>query len=466
MIDVTVRDLLLIPALGDVPESQLQWFIDESDHYVLQEGESLGKEGEDITGTHIIVYGHLEFYRTQNNAKLVVAELVKGAITGTLPFSRAKVNIGSGICREETQIMTFPKAKLRHMIALHYELTQALVIVMTSRVREFTELEQQNEKMMALGKLSAGLAHELNNPASAIVRGAATLKKHLEIEPESFKRLISIRMAAEEIDYVNNKLTVALHSKDRPILTMMQRSDLEDDVTDWLESNDANQCADMAENFVEFGFEVNELDQIRSRISGIDLTPVLTWMNNTITTQRMVTDIQDASKRIADLIGSVKNYTHMDRGRSKEYLDIHTGIRNTLTMLNYKIKKANITLIEDFDQTIPPVNAMVGELNQVWTNLIDNATDALESQPDSKLTIRTRQEMNFVKIFIIDNGPGIPTEIKTRIFDPFFTTKDIGKGTGLGLDVVNRIVKQHNGSITVHSEPSNTEFLVCFPIHG
>ena len=135
-------------------------------------------------------------------------------------------------------------------------------------------------------------------------------------------------------------------------------------------------------------------------------------------------------------------------------------------MLNYKIKKANITLIEDFDQTIPPVNAMVGELNQVWTNLIDNATDALESCPDSKLTIRTRQEMNFVKIFIIDNGPGIPTEIKTRIFDPFFTTKDIGKGTGLGLDVVNRIVKQHNGSITVHSEPGNTEFLVCFPIHG
>jgi signal transduction histidine kinase len=466
MIEVKIQDLLSISSLRDVPESQLQWFINESKHFVLQQGEFLGKEGEDLAGTHVVIYGHLELYRIQNNSKLVVADLVKGTITGTLPFSRAKVMVANVVCREESQVMTFPKEKLRDMISLHYELTQALVIVMTSRVREFTELEQQNEKMMALGKLSAGLAHELNNPAAAIVRGAATLKSHLQLEPESFKRLISIKMSGEEIDFVNEKMFAALRKQERPALTMMQRSDQEDDVTDWLEDNGANECVDMAENFVEFGLGVGELDQIRSRIASTDLAPVLTWINNNFTTERMVADIQEASKRIADLIGSVKNFTHMDRGSNKEYVDIHTGIRNTLTMLNYKIKKANVTLVEDFDETIPHINAMVGELNQVWTNLIDNATDALESQSAAQLTIRTRHEKDFVKIYIIDNGPGIPPEIKSRIFDPFFTTKAIGKGTGLGLDVVTRIVKQHHGNITVHSEPGHTEFCVCFPING
>ena len=156
----------------------------------------------------------------------------------------------------------------------------------------------------------------------------------------------------------------------------------------------------------------------------------------------------------------------MDRGSDKELVDIHSGIRNTLVMLNYKIKKAGVTLIEEYDESLPPINAMVGELNQVWTNLIDNATDALESQPDPKLTIHTYREKEFVKVAITDNGPGVPPEIRSRIFDPFFTTKSIGKGTGLGLDVVSRIVKQHHGSITLMSEPAKTEFLVCFPING
>ena len=156
----------------------------------------------------------------------------------------------------------------------------------------------------------------------------------------------------------------------------------------------------------------------------------------------------------------------MDRGGDKEVVDIRVGIRNTLVLLNHKIKRANIEVVEDFDESLPPINAMVGELNQVWTNLIDNASDALESQKGAKLIIRTRLDHEFAKVSIIDNGPGIPKDIKSKIFDPFFTTKEIGKGTGLGLDVVTRIVKQHRGSVTVTSDPGHTEFLVCFPING
>lgn len=223
---------------------------------------------------------------------------------------------------------------------------------------------------------------------------------------------------------------------------------------------------DMAENFVEFGFTADVLDGIKKHIPSAHIAPILRWINNNFTTERMVADMQDASKRIGDLISSVKNFTHMDRGGDKEVIDIRVGIRNTLVLLNHKIKRANIEVVEDFDESLPPINAMVGELNQVWTNLIDNASDALESQKGAKLIIRTRLDHEFAKVSIIDNGPGIPKDIKSKIFDPFFTTKEIGKGTGLGLDVVTRIVKQHRGSVTVTSEPGHTEFLVCFPING
>ena len=156
----------------------------------------------------------------------------------------------------------------------------------------------------------------------------------------------------------------------------------------------------------------------------------------------------------------------MDRGADKQYADIHIGIRNTLTMLGYRKKKGNITLVEDFDFTLPPVKALIGELNQVWTNLLDNAFDAMDQNGKGTLTIKTEKDKEFVRVSIIDDGPGIPEEIRSRVFDPFFTTKEMGKGTGMGLEVVQRIVNQHRGSITVKSEPGHTEFIVCFPING
>jgi signal transduction histidine kinase len=463
---IQIEDLQSIEVLKNVPEDQLQWLIDESVHYVLGQDELLASPGDPVTGTHFILSGKIELYRLQNNQKLLLAELVKGSITGILPFSRAKSAAAYLQCVMPTQIMTFPIEKLREMIRLHFELTQVLVHVMTSRVKEFTELEQQNEKMMALGKLSAGLAHELNNPAAAIVRGSASLKNHLQSQPESFKKLISVRMEESEVDLVNEKMFAAIRNKERPILSMMQRTEMEDDITYWLEDANVVDSLDMAENFVEFGFNTEVLDEIKAHIPAAHLGPILGWINNNFTTERMVADMQEASKRIGDLISSVKTFTHMDRGGDKEYIDIRSGIRNTLTLLNHKLKKANIEVVEDFDETVPPIHAMVGELNQVWTNLIDNASDALEGQNDARLTIKTWRDHEFVKAAIIDNGPGIPKEIKSKIFDPFFTTKAIGKGTGLGLDVVIRIVKQHHGSVSATSEPGRTEFLVCFPING
>lgn len=466
MKDITVKDLQAIEVFKDVPESQLQWMIDRSQHYEIQEGELMTRPGEPISGTHIIFSGRIELYRVQNNAKHVISQLLPGAVTGILPFSRGKVGIAYGVCLETTQLMTFPKELLKELIISHYELTQALVIVMTSRVREFTELEQQNEKMMALGKLSAGLAHELNNPAAAIVRSSASLKQHLLMQPDSFRSLLSIHLSDNEIDLINGKMVSLLSNVNRPVLSMMKRSEKEDEILDWLDVHQIEGCDDIADNLVEFGVGEDDLEELKSKINQKDLSPVLTWINNSLTTERMVADIQEASKRIAELVGSVKTFTHMDRGGEREVVDIHIGIRNTLIMLNYKLKKGNIKVTEDFDLTLPPVKAMVGELNQVWTNLIDNAIDALENQTAAELTIITRRDKEFVKVTICDNGPGVPAEIRSKVFDPFFTTKSVGKGTGLGLDVVSRIVKQHNGTVTLHSQPGRTEFLVCFPFNG
>ena len=183
-------------------------------------------------------------------------------------------------------------------------------------------------------------------------------------------------------------------------------------------------------------------------------------------TERMVQDIGESARRIAELVTSVKTYTHMDQGQEKQYADIRIGIKNTFQMMIYKIKKGNITVVKEFDETLPPVKAMIGELNQVWTNLIDNALDAMEANGKGTLTIKTERDKEFVQVSIIDDGPGIPEEIRSRIFEPFFTTKEMGKGTGLGLEVVQRIVKQHNGEIKVTSEPGRTAFIVCFPIDG
>lgn len=467
MKQITVQDLRFIEILNDVPDNQIQWFIDESEHLFFVEGDFFAKANDPLVHTSVLIKGRIELYRVQNGNKTKISDLTRGNFTGLLPFSRAKVIPVNAVCREETELLSLSRDKFREMIQSHYELTQALVHVMTSRVREFTELEQQNEKMVALGKLSAGLAHELNNPASAIVRGSASLEKHLQCLPDAFKQLISIRLDPVHIESVNAKIHQALDSKERPALTMMERADREDEISDWLDDQpDVKNVYDMAENFVEFGLSIADLEEIKSYIPEGKLSPLLIWINNSFTTERMVSEIGIASKRISELVNSVKTFTHMDGGGDKMFADIRTGIRNTMTMLNYKIKKGNITVVEDYDDSLPPVKALIGELNQVWTNLIDNATDALENQENPQLTLRTRRDREFVCVSVIDNGPGIPEDIKMKVFDPFFTTKKIGQGTGLGLDVVSRIVRQHHGTISLKSEPGHTEFIVCFPING
>lgn len=463
---VTSESLKAIEALKDVPENQLQWLIDNSSHYIVPDGGYITETGKPITGTFIIIEGKFRMYVIQQKGLREIALIETNAITGYLPFSRGLIANVTSVAIGESQVMNFPKERINELIRTHFELTQALVHVMSSRVRDYTALVQQNEKMMALGKLSAGLAHELNNPAAAIVRDAASLKKHLQLLPESFKDVMAIRMTNAQTDKVNGKMFEVLGRTERPVLTLMQRSAKEEELEDWLEGNNVANALEIAENFVDYGFTLSDLEEFQTIIPGQHLTAWFKWMNDNLVTDKMVNDIEEASKRISLLVNSVRNFTHMDRDFDKQETDIHSGIRNTITMLGYKIRKGNIEVVEDYDLSLPNVRVMVGELNQVWTNLIDNALDAMEVNKKGILKIKTEREKESVKVSIVDNGPGIPDEIKSRIFDPFFTTKDIGKGTGLGLDVVARIVRQHRGSIKVDAEPGRTAFIVCFPIEA
>ena len=462
---VTKEWLQSIESLHEVPLNQLQWWIDNSSHYELQEEDYLVKQGENTTGTHVIISGRVQFYISQKNSIQNVGVLEAKDITGYLPFSRGIVNSINGKVLTTTQVMTFPFEKMNALIHSHFELTQALVHIMSTRVRESTILQQQNEKMMALGKLSAGLAHELNNPAAAIVRGSASLLKHLKLQPETFKTVTTMKMSVEHIDKANNKLFEVLARKEKPVLTIMQRRTLEDDFADCLEQLGVANSQELSENFVEYGFTCDDMDDFSEFIPAEYMSPVFNWINNNLVTERMVNDIQDASKRIEKLVGAIKNFTHMDRGYDKEFTDIHSGIQNTITMLAHKITKGNVELVEEYDTSLPKIKVFVGELNQVWTNILDNALDAMESNNKGRLAIKTRRDRDHIEVSITDDGPGIPEDIKNRIFEPFFTTKELGKGTGLGLDVVSRIVKQHNGSLKVSSEPGCTSFVLCFPIN-
>jgi signal transduction histidine kinase len=279
---------------------------------------------------------------------------------------------------------------------------------------------------------------------------------------------MAMRVDEKDVDIVTNKLFEVLDRKEKPKLTLMQRTEREDEMRDWMDDHKVECSDEIAETFLEYGFTIKDLEDLENQLPDKEqyFSPVLNWMNQNLVTERMVNDIQEAAQRIFHLVKSVKNFTHMDQGKAKELIDIHTGIENTLTMLQYKLKKGNIEVVREFDPQLPKIMAMVGELNQVWTNLIDNALDSMQAVGRGRLTIRTEKDHEFVKVSIIDNGPGIPDEIKSRIFDPFFTTKDIGKGTGMGLDVVSRIVAQHHGSVKATSEPGNTTFIVCFPIQG
>ena len=458
----TVASIQTIEAFAEVPVEALQWLIDQSEIITLAAGEQLFKPGDHINYLYIILEGKLQLKLQQGKQLRDGMMLEKGTITGMLPYSRMEAASGYGVAVAPSQILALHQDQFIPMEQVSRAMVKGLVGVMTNRTRDYIRTQQRNEKMMALGKLSAGLAHELNNPAAPIIRSSQALQSHLTTTPEHFKQVILMRLVPEQVDAVNEVVFSKIKQKNPEKLTMMERNGREDEIADWLEDHGADDGYDIAENFAEFGLTIDDVEHISDILEGQHLLPIFNWLNNMLITERLVNDIQEASGRISELVTSVKTYTHMDRAPDRVSADIHEGINSTLTMLNHKLKKKDIQVSKHFQEDLPPIPLFVSEMNQVWTNLIDNAVDAMEQH--GTLTITTHADGDHLRVDVEDNGSGVPPDIQDSIFDPFFTTKSVGEGTGLGLDIAKKIVEQHEGTIRLNSEPGHTQFTLCFPL--
>jgi signal transduction histidine kinase len=328
-------------------------------------------------------------------------------------------------------------------------------------MRNTQRIVGQRQKLLALGALSAGLTHELNNPAAAAVRATATLRDrvagmrhklamlaHDELDPRLLGLLVDVQEDAVK--------AVA----DAPKLTALEESEREDELNDWLDEHEVPNGWELAPIFVGAGTTTEFLDKVAAGAPPAMLEGAIRWLAYTLETELLINEITDSVTRISSLVAAAKQYSNMDRA-PHERADLHLGLKSTLVMLGSKLE--GIEVVKDFDRSLPPLPIYAGELNQVWTNLIDNAVQAMDGH--GTLTVRTSLDGDCARVEIGDTGPGIPANIRQRIFEPFFTTKPVGQGTGLGLDISYRIVVgRHGGDITVESEPGNTRFIVRLPL--
>lgn len=443
-----------------VPNEQLQWLAERMTYEELPAQQTVYRPGEVVDHLFVLLEGRM---RLEGGGSSLADPIVfeAPALMGVLPYSRMRETRTFWRTDGPVRQLRLHRDHLREMTCSCYELTEICVQQMTARVRDFTTLTQQTEKMAALGRMSAGLAHELNNPVAAVVRTATLFKEHLRATPDRFKDVMNLKATPAQTDAVSAVIFRRLGSPAAP-LSMMQRSRREDDLLDWLDDHQVTNGSELTDTLAEFGFTPDDLAEIDAAIGSVGTPAVVNWVANNLITEKLVRDIADASERIAALIGAMKSYTHMDRGAGKTIVVLRDGLQSTLTLLAHKLKTKAVEVDLRIPDDLPTVDGWPGELNQVWTNLLDNALDALPAR-GGRLEIVAEPDREFVVTRLIDNGSGIPPEVLPRIFEPFYTTKAVGQGTGLGLDIVLGIVRRHHGAIRVQSEPGRTEFLVCLP---
>jgi signal transduction histidine kinase len=331
---------------------------------------------------------------------------------------------------------------------------------MLDRARLFTSSDLQNEKMISLGKLSAGLAHELNNPASAIERSASLLEDRLEEAEAATHALGVARLSDAQLAAVDEVRSACMAKVTHEVRSPVERADREEAIADWLADHGLD--TDGAEAIADTEVTFEALNQLAATVQGAALDAVLRWAAAGCSVRSLAAEIQDAAMRISSLVTAIKGFTHMDQAMVAEPVDLGPSLGNTVSVLKAKARGKSIGVAIELEDKLPRVRGFAGELNQIWGNLIDNALDALPE--GGRLEVLAGREGPSVVVRIVDNGPGIPAAIRERIFEPFFTTKGVGKGTGLGLDIVRRLVRHNDGTIEVESQPGRTEFSVTLPI--
>ena len=452
-------DLRKIAIFSDLPEESLAWLAEKFEEIHLRPGEVFIHEGDPAENLFVILEGEIRF-QISGGPDSPIYRVPAGQVTGLLPYSRMVTYRGTGQAVLQTRGLVLHKKCFPELLQRIPVLGQRFVGLLADRIRETTRVQTQRDKMAALGKLSAGLAHELNNPAAAAQRATANLREALETVRDASIRLARHALSPDQRETILRFEREAGEYKPVIPVDTLAQSDREERIANWLERRRVPDAWKIAPVLADVGVDVPGLESLAAEVGDSVLNDALIRIASLISVERLIVEIEHSTKRISELVRAVKEYSHMDRPAMEE-TDVHQGLENTLTMLGHQLKRG-IHVVREYDKGLPPVCAYGGELNQVWTNLIDNAIEAMHGQ--GELRVRTAREIDGIVVEICDDGPGIPADVLPHIFDPFFTTKGVGEGTGLGLDMACRIVKNHHGDLRVSSQPGNTRFQVYLPI--
>ena len=451
----------------DLDEEQLAWVSDNGDVVDRPAGTEVSVEGEPAECFFVLLEGTLSMVRLVGGSEVeTVRTSHRGVYSGAVQFyfgDRLEQRYPATVrAVTDCRFLALPAGSFAAVFRQWYPMAVHLLEGIFVGQRNSAELVGQRERLLALGKLTAGLTHELNNPAAAAARATAALRDRFAGMRHKLALLSQGKIDGEMLRSLTGLQEEFVGRIDGTReLSALERSDLEDGVADWLDEHEVSQPWDLAGVFVAAGLAPHDLERVADAVAPSFLEPALRWLAYTVETETLLVEIGDSTSRISKLVDAAKQYSQMDR-TPHQPTDLRAGLDATLVMLGGKIRPG-ITVVKDYDPDLPQVPAYAGELNQVWTNLIVNALDAMAGE--GTLTVRTAREGACALVEIADTGPGIPEDLRPRVFEPFFTTKPVGQGTGLGLDVSWRIVVQrHGGDLRVTSVPGDTRFQVVLPL--
>jgi signal transduction histidine kinase len=459
-----LRELFLFENLDD---EQLAWIAANGDVVDSPAGTEVSVEGDPAECFFVLLEGTLTMVRLVGGSEVeTVRTSHRGVYSGAVQFyfgDRLEQRYPATVrAITDCRFLALPAGPFAEVFRQWYPMAVHLLEGMFVGQRNSAELVGQRERLLALGKLTAGLTHELNNPAAAAARATAALRDRFAGMRHKLAMLAGGKFDGEMLRALTGLqeefVARIAEARDLPAL---ERSDLEDALGGWLEDHGVPQPWELATVFVAAGLGPADLDRVPEAVAAPSLEAALRWLAYTVETETLLLEITDSTHRISDLVDAAKQYTQMDR-TPHQPTDLHDGLDATLVMLGGKIG-AGVTVVKEYDRGLPKVPAYAGELNQVWTNLIANALEAMEGE--GTLTLRTLRDGDCARVEVCDTGPGIAPELRARVFEPFFTTKPVGQGTGLGLDVSWRVVvKRHGGDLRVVSEPGDTRFQVLLPL--